>query len=433
MRPPLREIDRPLVAVVLALAAYGLATLYSAGQTDVPTFVETIWRKQLIWLAMGIIATVLMFRASPRLLEWATPYAYAISVVVLIWTLFAGVGAGTAASERSWLALGGVRLGQPAEIAKLAVVLMLARWLAEQREPPATLRHLVYLPFPFPFIGRPAGAPVLCPCLIAGIPSFLVFKQPDLGSSMVFVAILFTMLYWAGTRISLLVLLGSPVIGLVLAFSTVAWGAWILVLIALLIWWRPYVWEGLAVMLANLIMGVVAVPFWQRLAPYQQNRLLAFLNPQEDPRATGWHVIQSKIAIGSGGFLGQGFLHGPQKRLAFLPAQFTDFIFSVVGEELGFLGVLVALALFAALIFILIRIARRATDPYSSLCVFGVTGMLFTHMLENIGMTVNLLPITGIPLPFFSYGGSFLLACFMGVGISLRVAWESRQSGYAEL
>ena len=433
MRPPLREIDRPLVAVVLALAAYGLATLYSAGQTDVPTFVETIWRKQLIWLGMGLIATVLMFRASPRLLEWATPYAYALSVVVLIWTLFAGVGAGTAASERSWLAIGGVRLGQPAEIAKLAVVLMLARWLAEQRDPPATLRHLAYLPFPFPLIGRPAGAPVLSPCLIAGIPSFLVFKQPDLGSSMVFVAILFTMLYWAGTRMSLLVLLGSPVIGLVLAFSTVAWGAWILVLIALLIWWRPYVWEGLAVMLANLIMGVVAVPFWQRLAPYQQNRLLAFLNPQEDPRATGWHVIQSKIAIGSGGFLGQGFLHGPQKRLAFLPAQFTDFIFSVVGEELGFLGVLVALALFAALILILIRIARRATDPYSSLCVFGVTGMLFTHMIENIGMTVNLLPITGIPLPFFSYGGSFLLACFMGVGISLRVAWESRQSGYAEL
>ncbi|HEV2749088.1 MAG TPA: rod shape-determining protein RodA [Gemmatimonadales bacterium] len=403
------------MAVVLALAAYGLATLYSAGQTDVPTFVETIWHKQLIWLAVGGIATVLTFRTSPRLLEWATPYAYGIGILILIWTLFAGVGAGTAASERSWLAVGSVRLGQPAELAKLSVVLMLARWLAGRREAPATLRDL------------------LPPCVIAGIPSFLVFKQPDLGSSMVFVAILFAMLYWAGTKPSLLILLGSPVIGLVLAFSTVAWGAWILVLIALLIWWRPYVWEGLAVMLANLVMGVIAVPFWQRLAPYQQNRLLAFLNPHEDPRATGWHVIQSKIAIGSGGFLGQGFTHGPQKRLAFLPAQFTDFIFSVVGEELGFLGVLVALALFGALIFILIRIARRATDPYSSLCVFGVTGMLFTHILENVGMTVNLLPITGIPLPFFSYGGSFLLACFMAVGISLRVAWESRQSGYAEL
>jgi len=415
MRPRLSEIDRPLAAVVLALAAYGLATLYSAGQTDVPTFVATIWHKQLIWLGVGLAAAVLMFRTSPRLLEWATPYAFGISVLVLLFTLFLGTGAGTAASERSWISIGGLRLGQPAELAKLAAILMLARWLAERREAPATLRDLLW------------------PCVIAGLPTLLVIKQPDLGSAMVFITILFAMLYWAGTKPSLLVLLGSPVIGLVLAFSTVAWGAWIIVLFALLLWWRPYVWEGLAVMLANLIMGVVAVPFWQRLAPYQQNRLLAFLNPQQDPRATGWHVIQSKIAIGSGGFLGQGFTQGPQKRLAFLPAQFTDFIFSVVGEELGFVGVLVALALFVALILILLRIARRATDPYSSLCVFGVAALLFTHIIENVGMTVNLLPITGIPLPFFSYGGSFLLTCSIAVGICLRVAWESRQSGYAEL
>ncbi len=415
MRPPLREIDRPLAAVVLALAAYGLATLYSAGQTDVPTFVATIWHKQLIWLGLGLTAAVLMFRTSPRLLEWATPYAFGISVLVLLFTLFVGTGAGTAASERSWISIGGLRLGQPAELAKLAAILMLARWLAERREAPATLRDLLW------------------PCVIAGLPTLLVIKQPDLGSAMVFITILFAMLYWAGTKPSLLVLLGSPVIGLVLAFSTLAWGAWIIVLFALLLWWRPYVWEGLAVMLANLVMGVVAVPFWQRLAPYQQNRLLAFLNPQQDPRATGWHVIQSKIAIGSGGFLGQGFTQGPQKRLAFLPAQFTDFIFSVVGEELGFVGVLVALALLVALILILLRIARRATDPYSSLCVFGVAALLFTHIIENVGMTVNLLPITGIPLPFFSYGGSFLLTCFIAVGICLRVAWESRQSGYAEL
>jgi rod shape determining protein RodA len=415
MRPPLREIDRPLAAVVLALAAYGLATLYSAGQTDVPTFVATIWHKQLIWLGVGLVSAVLMFRTSPRLLEWATPYAFGISVLVLLLTLFLGTGAGTAASERSWISIGGLRLGQPAELAKLAAILMLARWLAERREAPATLRDLLW------------------PCVIAGLPTLLVIKQPDLGSAMVFITILFAMLYWAGTKPSLLVLLGSPVIGLVLAFSTVAWGAWIIVLFALLLWWRPYVWEGLAVMLANLVMGVVAVPFWQRLAPYQQNRLLAFLNPQQDPRATGWHVIQSKIAIGSGGLLGQGFTQGPQKRLAFLPAQFTDFIFSVVGEELGFVGVLVALALLVALILILLRIARRATDPYSSLCVFGVAALLFTHIIENVGMTVNLLPITGIPLPFFSYGGSFLLTCSIAVGISLRVAWESRQSGYAEL
>ena len=414
MRPRLREIDKPLAGAALALALYGLAALYSAGQTDVPTFVATIWHKQLIWLAVGLVALILIFRVSPRLLEWATPYAYAVALLVLVVTLLIGTGGGTAASTRSWITIGTLRLGQPSELAKLAVVLILARWLAERREAPATLRELVP------------------PCLIAGVPILLVILQPDLGSAIVFITVLFAMLFWAGTKPSLLLLLGSPAIGLILAFSTVAWGAWIILLFALLLWWRPYVWEGLTVMLANVFMGVIAVPFWRRLAPYQQNRLLAFLNPEVDPRATGWHVIQSKIAIGAGGLFGKGFTHGPQKRLAFLPAQHTDFIFPVVGEELGFLGVLVALALFAAFTLILLRVARRAADPFSSLCVFGIAGLLFTHIVENVGMTVNLLPITGIPLPFFSYGGSFMLTCALAVGIALRVARESRQSGYAE-
>jgi rod shape determining protein RodA len=415
MRPRFRELDKPLAGVVLALAAYGLAVLYSAGQTDVPTFVTAIWRKQAIWLAVGAAAAALAYRTSPRLLEWATPYVYGTAVLVLLLTLATGSGAGTAASERSWITVGGVRLGQPAELAKLAAILMLARWLAERRRPPATLREL------------------LAPGAIVGAPAALVALQPDLGSALVFAAILFAMLYWAGTKPWLLVLLASPVIGLVLAFSTVAWGLWIVALVGLLLWWRPYLWEGLTVLGCNVAMGVVAVPLWKRLAPYQQNRLLAFLNPEVDPRAAGWHVIQSKIAIGSGGLLGQGFTHGSQKRLAFLPAQHTDFIFPVVGEELGFVGVAVALVLFAALVLILLRIARRATDPYASLCVFGVAGMLFTHIVENVGMTVNLLPITGIPLPFFSYGGSFLLTCSLAVGLALRVAWDSRQSGYAGL
>jgi len=411
----LRQLDKPLLGVVVALAAYGLATLYSAGQTEVPTFVSTIWHRQLIWLGLSIVMAFLMFRTSPRMLEWATPFVYGVAVFFLVVTLLFGTGAGTAAGTKSWIAIGGLRLGQPAELAKLAVILMLSRWLAGLREPPATLRDLIP------------------PCLIAGVPCLLVARQPDLGSAIVFVAILFCMLLWAGTKPSLLVLLASPAIGLALAFSTVAWGIWIAVLCGLLLWWRPYVWEGLAVVTANVAMGVFALPFWNRLAPYQQNRLLAFLNPEVDPRATGWHVIQSKVAVGSGGLFGKGFTLGTQKRLAFLPAQHTDFIFSVVGEELGFVGVVVALSLFAALVFVLLRVARKATDPFSSLCVFGIAGMLFTHIVENIGMTINLMPITGIPLPFFSYGGSFLLACSVGVGIALRVAWESRQSGYAEL
>src|SRR5438132_6577577 len=178
----------------------------------------------------------------------------------------------------------------------------------------------------------------------------------------------------------------TPVLWLTLAFSTVAWGVWIATLAVLLLWWRPYVWEGLAVMGLNVLGGVLALPFWNRLAPYQQNRLLAFLNPDVDPRAAGWHVIQSRVAVGSGGLLGKGFTEGTQKRLAFLPAQHTDFIFSVVREELGFVGVLVALSLFAWMLFSLLRIARKATDPFSSLCVFGVASLFFTHIVENVGM-----------------------------------------------
>ncbi|HYU30455.1 MAG TPA: rod shape-determining protein RodA [Gemmatimonadales bacterium] len=410
-----RQLDKALVVSVGLLALYGLATLYSAGQTDVPTFVATIWERQLIWLGLSLAVAGLTFRTSPRLLEWATPFVYAIAVFLLVLTLFIGTGAGTAAGSRSWLAIGGHRFGQPAELAKLAVILLLARWLAALRESPATLRDLIV------------------PGLIAGLPAVLVLKQPDLGSAIVFVAILFVMLFWAGTKPSLLLLAASPVIGLVLAVSTVAWGVWIAVLAGLLLWWRPYLWEGLAVMGLNVLGGVLALPFWNRLAPYQQNRLLSFLNPDVDPRAAGWHVIQSRVAVGSGGLLGKGFTEGTQKRLAFLPAQHTDFIFSIVGEELGFVGVLIALILFAWLLFVLLRIARRATDPFSSLCVFGVAGLFFTHIVENVGMTINLMPITGIPLPFFSYGGSFLLVCSIGVGVALRVAWEARQSGYAEL
>jgi len=349
------------------------------------------------------------------MLEWATPFVYGIALFLLMLTLWIGTGAGTAAGSKSWLAIGGHRFGQPAELAKLAVILMLARQLAAMREAPSTLRDLIV------------------PALIAGIPCLLVLKQPDLGSAIVFVAILFFMLFWAGTKPSLLLLASSPVIGLVLAFSTVAWGVWIATLTVLLVWWRPYVWESIMVMAANVMGGVFAIPFWNRLAPYQQNRLLAFLNPDVDPRAAGWHVIQSKVAVGSGGLLGKGFTEGTQKRLAFLPAQHTDFIFSIVGEELGFVGVLVALTLFGWMLFRLLRVARKATDPFSSLCVFGIAGLFFTHIVENVGMTINLMPITGIPLPFFSYGGSFLLVCSIGVGIALRVAWESRQSGYAEL
>jgi len=412
----LAKLDRPLFLVTLALSVYGVAILYSAGQTDVPTSISHIWQRQLIWLGLGIVGASFVARLSPRFLEWVTPACYGVSLLVLVLTLLIGTGGhGTAASSRSWIEIGGVRIGQPAEFAKLATVLMLARFLSAQRAPASAMREL------------------LLPCVIAVVPAGLVAIQPDLGSAIVFAGILFAMLFWSGVRIPFLVLLASPVVSLVLAFSAWSWGAWLLLLCVLLVIWRPSVWEGLAVLGANLATGIVARPMWQRLATYQQHRLVSFLNPEADPRATGWHIIQSKIAIGSGGWLGKGFTLGSQKRLAFLPAQHTDFIFSVVGEELGFIGVLVALALFLALLAVLVRIARSCPDAFGSLVAFGIVGVFFTHIFENVGMTANVMPITGIPLPFFSYGGSFLLTCFLAVGLAMRLAHEGRELGYREL
>ena len=409
-------IDRPLLAALGLLLLYGLVVLYSAGQTDVPSFAAAgAWHRQLVWIGAGAVIAYLAFQLSPRLLEWAGLPVYALALLLLAATLVIGGGAGTAASSKSWIYIAGHAIGQPAEFAKLAVVLMLGRHLSSRRASPETLREVIPC------------------CLIAGVPALLVLAQPDLGSALVFVGILFAMLFWAGTPASVLVFLASPVASLLLAFNLWSWLGWIILLSIMLFVWRPYFWEGVAVLGANSIMGFAALPVWRKLAPYQQNRLLTFLNPEADPQRAGYHAIQSKVAIGSGGWFGNGYLEGPQKRLAFIPEQHTDFIFAVLGEELGFIGVLVALVLFFVLFSILIRIARRTTDPFTSLVVFGILGLLFTHVFENVGMTVNVMPITGIPLPFFSYGGSFVLATALSIGLVFRAAWDARLGGYVDV
>ena len=408
-------VDKSLITVSLLLMLFGLATLYSAGQTDVPTRAAGVWHRQLMWFGVGIVGAAVMYNVSLRVLEWVAPVLYAFSILLLGIVLLVGTGAGTAESSHSWLSVGGHQIGQPSELAKVATVLMLARWLSGRKEPPRGLRDLIG------------------PALIVGVPCVMVLKQPDLGSALVFIGILFAMLFWSGVRPRLLFLMVSPGLSLLLAFNTLAWSAWIVVFVAILIAWRPYVWDWTIFLVANVAMGAIAMPLWSRLAPYQQNRLLTFLNPEVDPRAAGYHAIQSRVAIGSGGWFGTGYTQGPQKRLAFLPEQHTDFVFPIVGEELGFVGVMVALCLFLALFLTLLRIARRATDPFSSLVTFGILGLLFTHVFENVGMTVNLMPITGIPLPFFSYGGSFFIICALCLGLAFRVAWDSRQSGYPDI
>jgi rod shape determining protein RodA len=400
--------DWPLVLTALALSIFGMLMVYSAGQTEMQSYVSRVWKQQVIWFFISLFGAWAISHASIRMLEWLSWPLYAFSVLLLVLTLIIGTGAGTAASTKSWIAIGGVRLGQPAELAKLTVVLMLARVLAANREAPRTLLELWK------------------PALVVGVPWLLIMAQPDLGTGIVFIGILFGMLFWFGIPWPLLILVASPAVSLILAFSTTVWGAWFLLLVALVIWYRPFLAEGVFLVVSNVAMGVLAPLLWERLQPYQQKRLLVFLDPTADPRVSGYHVMQSKVAIGSGGVFGKGWLQGTQKQLGFLPEQHTDFIFAVVGEELGFLGVMIALSLFLVLFLRVVRIAERATDSFSSLVAFGLLASWFMHVLVNIGMTLSLMPITGIPLPFFSYGGSFMLASWLAIGILVRIANEGR-------
>ena len=401
-------VDWPLVCIALALSIFGISIVYSAGQTDILTPVAKLWRSQLIWFCLSLGACYAMSRVSVRLLDWLTWPVYGLTIVMLVLLLFIGKGAGTAASSKSWLAIGGFRIGQPSELAKLTVVLALAKVISAYKEPPKSLLELWK------------------PALVVGIPWALIMKQPDLGTGIVFIGFAFAMLFWAGVSWPLLVLVASPVVSLILAFNVGLWGAWFLLLIALVLWYKPYMYEGIFLVVINVIFGVFSPILWDKLAPYQQKRLLVFINPDIDRRLSGYHVIQSQIAIGSGGWFGKGFTMGTQKRLAFLPAQHTDFIWAVVGEELGFMGVTLGISLFLLLFLRVTKIAERANTSYSSLIAFGLLSSWLVHVLENMGMTLNLMPITGIPLPFFSYGGSFMLASWMAIGILLRISAEGR-------
>jgi rod shape determining protein RodA len=404
--------DLPLLAIGLALSLYGLATVYSAGQTDVVTVAHHAWRSQIVWIGIAIAAAYVVSRAPIRLLDWFTIPLYLLSVLLLLVLLVPGFGggAGTAASSKSWLVIAGHRLGQPSELAKIAVVLMLARVLSAKKDAPKTLAELWK------------------PSLVVGIPWLLIMRQPDLGSGLVFIGIFFAMLYWAGVSWPLLLLIASPVVSLIGAFSTWLWGVWFFLLLFLVWRYRPYLVEGIVLVVANIFMGILAPIIWDRLQPYQQRRLLTFIDPSADARGSGYHVIQSIVAIGSGGWFGKGYTLGTQKRLGYLPAQHTDFIFSVVGEELGFIGVTLALALFLLLLLRAIRIAAHANDSFSSMIALGLAASWFVHVLINVGMTLSLMPITGIPLPFFSYGGSFMLASWLAIGILLRISSEGRGS-----
>ncbi len=393
--------DPLLLALVLFMTGFGIAMIYSAGQVDVQSLATGIWVRQLYWFGVAIVALAVASRFSLRFLEWLAPWAYGLTVLLLVLVFVVGTG-----PNGSWLELGPGRL-QPAEVAKLGTILMLARVMGGAREPYERLVE------------------VRKPAVITLVPFVLVLLQPDLGSAMIFGALFLAALFWSGVPLPKIFLLASPGLGLLLGFNWIAWGLGFLVVAACLSVHRLFILESVGVLLANVFTGALTLRIWDSLADYQRNRLLVFLDPEIDPLGAGWHLIQSKVAIGSGGLVGAGFAEGPQKRLAFLPEQHTDFIFSVVGEEFGFIGVMLFLVLFALLLWRVLRVAVSMDDPFGSLIAFCLFAVLLTHIVVNLGMTVGMMPVTGLPLPLLSYGGSFLLVLYAGFGIVQRVAWEA--------
>ena len=393
---------------VFALTCFGVAMIYSAGVVHIPNDVtQNAWIRQGTWFVLAVTAFIVVVRVPVRWIEWVALPSYTLSILLLVSTLVVGTGVGTAAGVKSWIQIGSFSF-QPSEIAKIATILFLARFLSQRKDPLNSIQDL------------------LLPTLLVGLPLVLVMLQPDLGTAMAFGGILFAMFFWAGTPMILLLLIASPVLGLMLSYDTIMWSGYMVVLVGFLYLfrYRLLLFESIGVVLANLAAGTVAQPLWNRLAIYQQNRILVFLDPEVDPRGAGYQLIQSKVAVGSGGVMGQGFTLGSQKRYDFLPEQHTDFIFSVVGEELGFIGTALGILAFCFILGRLVHLATRTPDPFAGLVVLGIFGAWLAHIFVNIGMTVGVVPITGIPLPFVSYGGTFLLMCWISLAIAVRVAHE---------
>ena len=350
--------DWGLLSLTIAIGGAGLVTLYSAVSSDGTPAQNPLFIKQLIWFGCGLVAMVVSFLFNYKALERWAYFIYSISVGLLVWVLFFGKVVG---GSRRWLSLGPVSL-QPSELVKIAVIIVLARVFAKILTARGlTLRALVQ------------------PMALTLIPFLLIVRQPDLGTAMVvaLIAVSITMFVKIERR-TLMVLMSCC---------------------------------------------TLAVPMvWFLLKGYQKQRILTFLNPDRDPLGAGYHIIQSKIAIGSGMLSGKGFLKGTQNALAFLPEQHTDFIFSVLAEEWGLIGAGGLLLLFLFLILWALNIAQHCRYPFGTILSVGDTAMIFWQVLINVGMVMGLMPVVGVTLPFISYGGSSIITMMLGIGLLLNVS-----------
>lgn len=360
-KAPIRHVDMTLVLTALALTAFGTIMVWSASHArleaqGLPS--RYLFDRQVIFSAVGVGLMIVTASFSYRRFKAWGPLIYLGSVMLLV-AVLSSLGSSAAGAQR-WIDIGFLQF-QPSEVAKLGVLVVVAAVLAEQR-------------------GNPGPIPITAAVGMTALPALLIYLQPDLGTLLVFVAMLVTMLLVAGTRARVLLLL--VVLGVV------------------------------------AIIGVLQLGLLQ---DYQVARLTGFLDPAADPQRTGYNLNQAIIGVGSGQFAGKGLFSGSQTNLDFVPEVHTDFIFVAVGEELGFIGSVTLLALFAIFLWRGIRIAMMSKDLFGSLLAAGIVAMFAFQMFINVGMTIGVSPITGIPLPFISYGGSSLMTMFAATGILLNV------------
>jgi rod shape determining protein RodA len=350
-----QNFDWVLLVLVMLICSIGIVNLFSAGYNQ--TGVTPLYVKQLYWLAvgLGVLAVTLVY--DYRHLEKLSFPLYIISILLLVGVMLGGK---MVSGSRRWLALGPLSF-QPAELAKIALILVLATYFSQRpRLEPLRLKNLII------------------PAILVMIPVGLIIKQPDLGSGILVALVAASMILFVGVR------------------------------------WRILVGSALTMVMLSPVI-------WHFLKGYQRQRVLTFLNPGRDPLGAGYHILQSMIAVGSGQFWGKGFLQGTQSQLYFLPEQHTDFVFSVFAEEWGFVGSVVLLLLFMGLIFWGLWVARDCKDRFGHLLAVGVTALIFWQVFINLCMVTGFLPVVGIPLPLFSYGGSSLITTLLGVGFLLNI------------
>lgn len=390
--------DRTIFFGVVALVGIGLLSIYSA---TFDAYEGRDFYRQLMWAGIGLLSMLIMLVLPIRWLQRSAVSIFFASLSLLVLVLFVGR---RVYGSQSWLGVAGLGI-QPSEFVKITTLLALASYLSRSDVKATDLKDLVKT------------------SVIVILPILLILQQPDFGTALTYLGMFVPLLYWAGASKFLIIIIIAPAI--VAAASIFGTTPFLIVLILLGIglWMLRHENQFLSALVfgANVVVGFMVQIIYEKLPIYQQKRIATFLDPNNDPLGAGYNVIQAKVAIGSGGLFGKGFLRGTQTQLSFIPKQWTDFIFCVPGEEFGFIGSLVVLGLFAVVLYRGIHLASISKNRFGSLVAIGICSFFAFHIFVNIGMSVGLMPVIGIPLPFLSYGGSSLVSYMMMAGLLMNV------------